>query len=108
MIQSNYDKTVTVRRLVPIEGTQNERQEYADLILGLACNIQPFDESYSQNFESGVGKDWLMFCDVADVLEHDQVVDGDDVYEVVGVESYVFQAEPRHMEVKIRRYQSSG
>jgi len=101
MIEDQYNKTVNVQRLA--DGTGNV-EEYGSHITGLSCVIQPLDESTTGDIEGGFGKDWLMFCGVEDILENDKIIDGSITYKVVGVESFEFLGEPRHMEVRIRKY----
>lgn len=98
-IQDNYDKSVNVMRLVPGDG---DTQEYALHIEGVSCHIQPLDEAYTEDLDGNAAKDWLMFSDVADILEGDRIVDGSLEYKIVGLESYNFLGENRHMEIRIR------
>lgn len=101
-IAQNYDRAVIVQRLTGVEDT--EKETYTTHINGVSCHIQPLDESYSEDVQGNFGKDWLMFCPVADILEDDKVVDGEKEYKVVGVESFNFLGMDRHMEVRLRRF----
>lgn len=100
-IEKNYDKSVTVQRLDDEESTQYE--EYVNYLTGVACHIQPLDDSYTQDIEGNFGKEWLMFCGVRDILEGDRVVDGSIQYRVTAVESFRFLGQDRHMEIRLRR-----
>jgi len=100
MIEDNYDKIVKTQRLTDESG---DTESYDDFITDLACTIQPLDESYSQDIDGNFGKDWLMFCKVSDILEGDRIVDGADQYKVIGVESFNFLGQPRHIECRIRK-----
>lgn len=101
-IESNYNKNVTIKRLVDESGNDNV-EEYVEHLEDVPCHIQPLDDSYGQDIEGSFGKEWLMFCDVQDILEGDRVIDGEIEYRVVSVESYDFLGVPRHMELRIRR-----
>ena len=98
----NYDRTVSTKRLTPVVDT--EKDSYADHLEGVACHIQPLDESYSEDVQGSFGKDWLMFCDNVDILEDDKVIDGEIEYKVVGVERFHFLGMERHTEVRLRRF----
>lgn len=100
MIDSQFDKEIDVQRLVDDSGNT---EVYEDHLLNLPCMIQPLDESYSQDIDGNFGKDWLMFCRAVDILEGDRIIDGSDQYKVLGVESYEFLGEIRHMEIRIRK-----
>lgn len=102
MIESQYNKSVTVQRLAD-EEESGYTEAYEDYITNVACHIQPLDDSYGQDIEGNFGKDWLMFCAVADIAEGDRIIDGSEEYRVVSVESYRFLGEPRHMELRIRK-----
>lgn len=101
-INFNFDKTVKTSRLVDVEDT--EKEEYEDYLEEVACHIQPLDESYSEDLKGNFGKDYLMFCEIKDIIQEDKVVDGTDEYKVVGVEKYDFLDQSRHMEVRLRKY----
>lgn len=105
MIQTNYDKTVDVLRLAENdESGEVDTEEYQTFLEDVACHIQPLDESYGEDIAGSFGKDWIMFCDKADILEGDRIVEGDTVYKVVGIEKFNFLGEDRHMEVRIRKF----
>lgn len=102
MIEANYNKTVAVKRLASDEGTV---KTYATHIASLRCHIQPLDPDITTDIEGGFGKDWLLFCPVADIAEGDRIVDGDDEYRVTGVERFEFMGN-NHLEVTIRIFES--
>ena len=99
-IQDQYNNMVTVQRVIDDSGNT---EVYDDHIVDLPCVIQPFDDSYNQDIDGNFGKEWLMFCDVNDILEGDRIVDGVIEYKVVSVESFEFLGKVRHMECRIRR-----
>lgn len=99
-IQDMYNKIVDTQRVVDDSGNT---EVYENHIEDLPCHIQPFDDAFSQDIDGNFGKDWLMFCDVVDILEGDRIVDGAIEYKVVSVESFEFLGAPRHMELRIRR-----
>lgn len=101
-IEKNYNKSVDIKRLVDESGNDNI-EEYMPHLEDVACHIQPLDDAYGQDIEGSFGKEWLMFCNVADILEGDRIIDGEIEYRVVGVESYEFLGQTRHMELRIRR-----
>jgi hypothetical protein len=103
-IETNYDKTVRIDRLTDVDSGDEGEEEYTTHIATLACHIQPLDESFSEDITGQFGKDYLMFCSSVDILEGDRVTEGSNVYRVVGVESFEFLGEKRHMEIRIREY----
>ena len=103
-IDINYDRTVRVDRLTDVDSGDAGEEEYTPHITSLDCHIQPLEESFSEDITGQFGKDLLMFCEVNDILEGDRITDGSDVYRVVGVETFKFLGEDRHMECRIREY----
>jgi len=99
-----FDKTISVRRLVAATGeSPADIEEYA-LVAGLEnvlCNIQPLDDSYTEDFSGSYGKDFLMFSDAYDIKEKDKIIEGDNEYVVTGVESYSFLGYS-HLELRIK------
>jgi hypothetical protein len=102
-IETNFNKSVTVQRL-SVKTSHIGDEKYANHLTAVACHIQPLDESITEDLSGSFGKDYLMFAYVQDIVEGDQVVDGSDKYKVVGVESYEFLGQNRHMELRIRKY----
>jgi hypothetical protein len=103
-IETNYDKTVRIDRLTDVDSGDEGEEEYTTHIASLPCHIQPLDESFTEDITGQFGKDYLMFCASNDILEGDRVTEGSNVYRVVGVESFEFLGEKRHMEIRIREY----
>lgn len=101
MIAADLDKTVDVHRLDADESGNGE--SFALHIENLPCHIQPLDESFGTDIEGSYGKDYLMFCEQADILQGDRIVHGSDKYLVVGFEQYHFMDDD-HMELRIRRF----
>ncbi len=103
-IHVNYNRTVDVERIAEDAGPT---ESYAAHLSGVPCHIQPLDDSFTEQLTGSYGKDWLLFCDATDILEGDLVTDDADVeYKVVGVESFHFLNQPRHMEVRLRKSHS--
>lgn len=102
MITDYYNKVVKTKRLTDITGT--DKEDYQDFIIELACLIQPFVDSYQEDLDGSVGKDYVMFCEVADVVEGDRIIDGTDEYSVVGVKRYSDKNGEHHLEAIIRIY----
>jgi len=102
MITDYYTKVVETQRLTDIVGT--EKEEYADYLTEVNCLIQPLSDSYSEDLDGSVGKDYTMFCEVVDIQEGDKVIDGTDEYRVVGVKRYSDKSAEHHLEITIRMY----
>lgn len=102
IIQDEFDLTADVKRLTPSDDGQTE--SYGDHLSGVPCAVQPLDDAMSQDLQGSFGKDFLMFCDVQDIDEGDQVVIDEETYRVVGVDSYEWHGVPEHMELRIRRF----
>lgn len=100
-IEDHYDRTIDTERLFDDSGGGTET--YDTYLTGVACTIQPLDESFGEDLTGSFGKDFLMFCAVQDILEGDKVIEDSTEYKVVGVESYAFLGQDRHMEVRIRK-----
>ncbi len=79
-----WQNSVEVRRLVADAGDTETSTTHISL---LYCNIQPLEDSFGIDLEGSYGKDFLMFCDSADIKEGDQIIDGSDTYEVRGVDN---------------------
>lgn len=103
MLESLFDKSVDVYRLAADDGeSPADTEEYAAHLSGVACQIQPLDDSFRENMAGDYGKDFLMFCSVADIQEKDRIIDGLDSYIVSGVESYDFAGQS-HLELRITK-----
>ena len=100
-IETNYNKSVTVQRFDPDDSGDGE--SYVNYLSNVKCHIQPLDESFTEDLSGHFGKDFLMFCQSQDILEQDKIVDGSDVYVVVGLEKFAFLGQTRHMELRIRK-----
>jgi hypothetical protein len=100
-IETIYDKTVSTKRLNDESGSY--REGYEIYLTGIECHIQPIDGSYYEDAEGQFGKNWLMFCNVCDIVVNDIVVEGTTEYKVIEVKSHSF-AGHSHMELVIREY----
>ena len=101
-IEKNFNKSVTVQRVDDFESGDGEY--YANYLSNVKCHMQPLDESYNEDLSGSFGKDYIMYCLVQDILEGDRIVDGSDTYRVVGVKSFEFLGQSRHMEIRIRKF----
>lgn len=89
MIETLFDKTVDVYRLSDDESPADiDTESYAAHLTGVACNIQPLDDSYRESMGGGYEKDFRMFCEDCDIQEKDRIIDDLDEYEVTGVKRY--------------------
>jgi len=104
-IGSQFNKTVSTQRLtaISVDPTIGD-EKYEEYLTGVDCEIQPLDESITEDLSGSFGKDFLMFAYVNDIIEGDKIIDGTDEYRVVGVENYNFLGEDRHMEIRIRKF----
>lgn len=100
-IEKNFNRIVEVQRLAPDESGDGE--SYATHLEAVACHIQPLDESFTEDLTGHFGKDSLMFAASQDIVQGDRVIDGEDIYQVVGAENYAFLGVTRHMEIRIRK-----
>ena len=98
MLENYYDKTITTKRLSGITDTKKEK--YITYLTGVKCLIQPFIQSFDEDIDGSVGKDYNMFAEVRDIKEGDLIIDGSNEYKVVGVNVFVGS----HIEVVIREY----
>lgn len=103
MLSSQYNETVSVKRLSDVSGSN--KKEFTTHIASLPAHVQPLDPEISGDIEGGFGKNWLMFCPTADIQEGDRVFRGAKEYRVTGVESFDFM-NSAHMEVSIRIFES--
>jgi hypothetical protein len=104
MIEALFDKTVDVYRLAAEDESPNDTEDYAAFLSGVACNIQPVDDSFREDMIGGYIKEFLMFCPVCDIQEKDRIVDGYDTYIVSGVKSFSLLGQS-HMELRIAKTQ---
>ena len=102
MIAMQYDKNVEVDRMTADDSGIGEQFELH--IASVKCHIQPLDESFSEDLSGSFGKNFLMFADVCDILEGDRIIESGTVYRVIGVDSYNFLKQNRHMEITIRKF----
>ena len=109
MIDNQFNEIVQVNRFVDVVGTN--KKTLSIHIAELKCHIQPLDPTIDENRSGSFGKDFLMFCGSADIIEGDRVLRDIDEsgegreYKVVGVEKFDF-ANNQHMEVQIRIFES--
>jgi hypothetical protein len=94
-----FDKTVDTKRLTDILYTDTE--VYVDYLENVSCNIQPLEDTYSQDFDGNYGLDFLMFCSDNDIDIKDKIVYNNSEYIVVGKESYSLLGK-KHLELRIR------
>lgn len=102
MITDFYNKKVDTKRLSDITGTLKE--EYTLYLTDVNCLIEPYSDGFTEDIDGSVGKDYVMFCEVADIKEGDKIVDGTDEYKVVGLKKYIDRNSEHHLELIIRQY----
>jgi hypothetical protein len=86
MKQPYFDTTILTKRITAISGTDN--QDWQTNLTGVSCNIQPLDGNYNEDLEGSYGRDYLMFCNIVDIIEGDKIIDGTDEYLVKSVKDY--------------------
>jgi hypothetical protein len=101
-LRISYNKTATVERMV-LDGS--DVMSYEPHLINLPCHIQPNTGSLGQDIEGSFGKEWLMICDQADIIEGDRVTINGDVYRVTAVEQHDF-LDHKHTEVILRIFKS--
>lgn len=99
-LQNHYTKTARVERLMTVDSS--DKQEFATHIESLPCHVQPFTDSFTGDIEGGFGKEFLMFCNVADIEQGDRVIIDDEEYRVMSEETFQFRRMDKHMELRIR------
>lgn len=96
MLEILYNKSISTQRIEDESGSNVE--EYEDYLAGISCTIQPLDDSYTEREPGQFSKNFLMFCDVCDILDGDKVIDGAIVYKVIGLQ-VLEVLDHSHMEV---------
>lgn len=104
-IDSHYTNTATVKRMKDVGAT--EKQTLKDVYTDIPCHVQPLDDSFSETYDGGYGKDFLMFTDSRDIQQGDRVEINSQEYRVMSVERFAFLKRPRHMECRIRIFKNS-
>jgi hypothetical protein len=79
-----YTQSVDVYRLVDDTESPNDTESYGVHLKSISCCIQPWDMTYRQDFGGVYVKDFVMYCDVVDIQEHDKIINGLDEYIVSG------------------------
>jgi hypothetical protein len=106
-IELQFNETVTVKRLTQVAGTN--KKIFTNHLTGVKAHFQPLDPQFSTDIDGGFGKEFLMFCETADISEGDRIIrslDGvDKEYRVKGVERFSFMGES-HMEVTVRIFET--
>jgi len=97
-----YDESIDIKRLTVVEGA---KKTYTTHLESIACHIQPLDASITQDISVGFGKDFLLFCGVADIQETDRIIWESKEYRITGLVSFSMGHNP-HMEISIRIFQS--
>lgn len=102
MIEDRYNKTVSTKRMTGITATKKEK--YATYLTGIDCLIQPYSQAFSEDIDGSTGKDYTMFCEIADIKEGDEIVDTSKTYKVIGVNTFEDSIGSHHIEAVIREY----
>lgn len=103
-ISQKFDKTVRTERLSDDESVETH-EAYEPHLDELNCLIQPLDDAFSEDLDGNFGKESLLFCEDADVLEGDRIIDesASKTYKVIGVKRMDFE-DDIHMEIRIREF----
>lgn len=92
-MRRHFDRVMTVSR--------NSGGSFSDVAV-VRCELQPLDDSNTQDVEGAIGREWLAFSEYADIRENDRAeIDGIE-YRVVGVEALTWRSSDRHCEVRLR------
>lgn len=97
-----YTKQVDIYRLIEDSESPNDTETYGVHLESVPCCIQPWDTEFRQGVNSGYIKDFVMYCPVVDVHEHDKVIDGLDEYVITGKKEYDFFGQS-HLELQITK-----
>lgn len=96
MLTNLFNKTVTIKRLSTVTGTNKETWQTVTIgtpavPVSIACAIHPVDGSQSEMLEGGFFNTFKMFCATGtDIQIGDLVVDGSDTYTVKAKKDYSF------------------
>lgn len=102
-LQNHFNKSARVERLTTVDSS--DKQEFETHIESILCHVQPLNDSFTGDIEGGFGKEYLMFCDNADIKQGDRVFIDDAEYRVVAEEQYHFQGQDKHMEIRLRIFE---
>lgn len=107
MLSDYYDKTARVDRLTVVEELYEptNKKAFAIHIAELPCYLQALEDSITQDISVGFGKNWVLFCDIEDIIEGDRIFIEDKEYRITGIETFEDSRNP-HMEIKIRIFES--
>lgn len=98
-----YDSTAVTYRETAVPGS-SIKKAYSAYLPSFACMVQPMDPMLGQGTTGSFGKQWTLFCPIADYKEGDKlVVNGIDDYRITGVEIFNFGANP-HAELMIKDF----
>jgi hypothetical protein len=98
MLNLLYNKSINTQRIEDESGSNVET--YENYLTGINCTIQPLDDSYTERETGQFSKNFLMFCDVVDILDGDKIIDGNTIYKVIGLE-VLEVLDHSHMEIII-------
>jgi hypothetical protein len=101
MIADHYNSTAIVKRL-----TGTTKKTYTTHLASVPCLVQSRDESITEDINTAFGKNFLMFCDVADIIESDRVVIDSKEYRIVGIKTFGDSPYNKHLEIVLRIFQS--
>lgn len=109
MISRNYTQSATTERLAWVvdEDEQTNKRTYQANLSAFKCHLQADTDDIAKDGGAMFGKDWLMFCDICDIIEGDRVTIGSNEYRVVGVSQFPALRSPSaHLEVRLRLFKS--
>lgn len=106
-ISSHYTQTAAIERLEDVLGEEDAptgKKEYT-AHLTLPCSLpQPMSDAYSQDIQGGFGKEFLVFCPIADIEEGDLVTINEQKYRIAGLESHTGRGANSHTELRLRLF----
>lgn len=89
MLTNLYNKSVTLKRLSDVAGTNKEAWQAVSGTI--ACAIHPVEGTQTEMLEGGFFNTFKMFCATGtDIRIGDRVIDGSDIYTVKGKKDYSF------------------
>lgn len=108
-----YNQSFSTKRLQFVTEPSEEspgfivtnRKDYVNYLQDEVCLFQPLDAEFSMDVEGGFGKDYMMMCDVLDIVDGDRIIIDGQEYRIVGIEKHNWMNH-EHMEIIIRIFKS--
>jgi hypothetical protein len=117
MISERYNETISVQRLATVyegEGSDivaTKKKDFQAHLTHVSCFVQAYDEDITRDIQVGYGKNFRLFCGIADIIEGDRVLRypgtaSETEYRVVALKKFAGYGANSHMEILIRVFQS--